>query len=227
MDCHEPDTHWQLLGFYKESGYTKWFEQLFKHQGYCLWNHEGTFKFMYGYYSSWPRQCTKTQAQLSDGSYLYYEMKPLEDANMTVGLYTDWRCRQEYTGDDFSVSDLLGDKAIRYDEKNNDDNMNDEYDWNQGVILGENLRYWNEAMSVYKVCQPCKAYNLKLNYQTDEDDFNNDRRSLEDGNNAQQEENYHNKYRQSGVNDGFFRCYDPAGYTGASLVLFHHIRMRP
>ena len=33
MDCHEPNTHMQLIGVYKESdGLMEWAEQLFKHQ---------------------------------------------------------------------------------------------------------------------------------------------------------------------------------------------------
>lgn len=40
MDCHLKDTHFKLLGFFKEPNYHEWMEQLFKHQGVCLWTNE-------------------------------------------------------------------------------------------------------------------------------------------------------------------------------------------
>ena len=38
MDCHESHTHFKLVGVFKESqGMYDWTEQLFKHEGYCIW----------------------------------------------------------------------------------------------------------------------------------------------------------------------------------------------
>jgi hypothetical protein len=38
MDCHESHTHFQLVGVFKETdGMYDWTEQLFKHEGYCIW----------------------------------------------------------------------------------------------------------------------------------------------------------------------------------------------
>jgi hypothetical protein len=38
LDCHESHTHFQLVGIFKETeGMYDWTEQLFKHQGYCIW----------------------------------------------------------------------------------------------------------------------------------------------------------------------------------------------
>jgi hypothetical protein len=198
MDCHEPGTHWQLLGYYKESTYTKWFEQLFKHQGYCIWNNYDTYDFMNGYYNAWPRTCTETSTTLEDGSPLYYEMKPTADANMTVGLYTDWRCAVEYTGD-LEVENVLSDVAINADGNGDNDDNNDNENWNAGVLLGNYETQWNEAMSIYKVCQPCRAYNLEINYASSGNDNN---RKLGD------DSDYY------APNYGYFSCYDYAGYTG-------------
>jgi len=42
MDCHEPNTHFTLLGVFKElDGMEDWAEQLFKHHGYCVWDEDG------------------------------------------------------------------------------------------------------------------------------------------------------------------------------------------
>jgi hypothetical protein len=38
MDCHLKSTRWKILAFFKEPNYQTWMEQLFNHQGVCLWN---------------------------------------------------------------------------------------------------------------------------------------------------------------------------------------------
>ena len=54
MDCHEPNTGMKLVGVYKEAdGLLDWAEQLFKHQGYCLWG-EDDYEFMQRYREFWP-----------------------------------------------------------------------------------------------------------------------------------------------------------------------------
>jgi hypothetical protein len=40
MDCHLDDTNFQLLGFFKHRSYDDWMEQLFKHEGMCVWSDE-------------------------------------------------------------------------------------------------------------------------------------------------------------------------------------------
>jgi hypothetical protein len=168
MDCHLSDTHWSLLGFFKEPEYTEWFEQVFKHQGYCLWNDEDKFDYMYGNHDSWPGDCTQI-----DGTDLYYETKPVENGNMTVGIYKDYRCRYEYTGSS-TAKQLMGNP--------------------DGLIMGNYENYWNEAMGVYKICQPCRAYNL----------YADSRRGLEDN-------------WTDASNGGYFACNDAAGYTGKPI----------
>ena len=41
MDCHEPRTQFKLVGVFKETeGMYDFTEQLFKHEGYCIWQGE-------------------------------------------------------------------------------------------------------------------------------------------------------------------------------------------
>jgi hypothetical protein len=177
MDCHLPETKFQLLGFYKQEEFSEWFEQLFKHQGYCIWNDQDIFELMYGNYDSWPDECTETEVYLADGTTaLYYDLKPVADGNMTIGLYTDARCTSEYT-----IDTVLG---------NENGNKDD------GMMLGDYANMWNEAMSIYKVCQPCRAYNL-------------------------QGENQEHRRRLEEEPSGLFQCNDKAGYTGASCVYIY------
>ena len=47
MDCHEAQTHFKLVGVFKETdGMYDWAEQLFKHEGYCIWNDEDVYEEM-------------------------------------------------------------------------------------------------------------------------------------------------------------------------------------
>mmetsp|Transcript_35696 Transcript_35696/g.54900 ORF Transcript_35696/g.54900 Transcript_35696/m.54900 type:complete len:155 (+) Transcript_35696:1485-1949(+) len=128
---------------------------------------------MYGFYNAWPHECTQAPMNLDDGSPVYSEMKPIADGNMTIGLYTDTRCAVEYQGD-LLTEEVLSDLAINVNG-DNDKNQDDEYEnWNAGLILGKS---WNNAMSIYKVCQPCRAYNLQMNYVNGN---NNRKRKLDD-----------------------------------------------
>jgi hypothetical protein len=130
MDCHSPDTkNWTLLGVYKEAFYaSEWFEQLFKHAGYCLWD-SNTYEFMHSRYGSWPEGCVDTGKTDEKGNELYLDVKPVAGGNVTVALYTDSICRTEYTGNQVSVEDAAGDK----------------------YVVGDNLRLFNDGMEVYKV----------------------------------------------------------------------------
>jgi hypothetical protein len=154
------DTHFKLLGFFKEENYLEWMEQLFKHEGYCIWD-DDTYTFMQTYYNAWPKVCTKSATVTSSGETLYFDMKPSSQGYMDLGLFSDEQCKQEYTSRSHSVSSVLasyyGSDASPYD-------------------IGSYMDEWNTGMDVYKVCQPCRAY--KLSDQNNEEDHH---RSLKDG----------------------------------------------
>lgn len=187
MDCHEPDTtHWKLMGYFKNYDYYDFFEQLFKHEGYCVWNDNDLTDFMYGNYNSWPQGCTSTNAYSElDSQLLYYDIKPTADANMTLGLYTDSACSVEYLGNQ-TVDDILQQQHQEGGHR----------ELRGGLLLGENLQIWNDALSVYKVCQPCRAYNLY----------------------ADQGEQQHRTLNDN-ANDGYFECNDIAGYTDVNQCM--------
>jgi len=183
MDCHMPNSQtWQLLGYFKEIEYTEWFEQLFKHEGYCVWQ-ENEYDFMYENYDAWPEGCEETELYLSDGTALYYDTKAEPNATMTYGLYTDARCSVDYTGDEYNVEELLA----------NDDG--DGLSWS-------NLQYWNKAMEIYRVCQPCRSYALNQNYGGERRENRQRSRQLEDD-----------------PNNGLFQCDDAAGYTNVNQCM--------
>ena len=184
MDCHLPDTNWQLMGYFKHGGYMNWFEQLFKHEGYCVWQ-EGEYNFMYNNYAAWPEECTQSEFYLEDGTSLYYDLKVLPNATMAYGLYTDARCSIDYTGDEITV-----DSVIYGDDGDGGD-----------FLSPENLEYWNDAMEIYRVCQPCRAY------------------ALHDGYGQQQGGRKKNRQLEDDPNNGLFQCNDIAGYTNVNQCM--------
>jgi len=170
MDCHLQGTHFELLGFFKEPNYHEWMEQLFKHQGVCLWT-DSEYSFMSQEWYFWPCYCTNTGETDENGNALYYDTKPMPEGRIGLGLYTDSRCKYDYTGSK--------DIATVLQNSGSQDVSN----------LQENLATWNDAFDVYKICQPCKAYDLGYN-------------SNNEGN------------RQGGDQDNgeSFDCYDDADY---------------
>lgn len=132
MDCHSPDTNtWTLLGVYKEAAYSsEWYEQLFKHAGYCNWSND-VYDFMKERYDDWPEGCQDTDSTDEQGNSLYLDLKPAAGGNLTLALYTDSICKTEYMGTSVTVEDVAGDD----------------------FVTGSNLELFNDAMEYYKVSE--------------------------------------------------------------------------
>ena len=225
MDCHEPNSNFKLLGYFKEPSYTEWFEQLFKHAGDCVWG-DNEYEFMQRYRRSWPQLCTKSTTTYDEsGNYLYYDTKPSAYGTMDIGLYTDSRCALDYAGS-ISVETVL------YKDLNgqvDDDDYDYGDDSTEGSLYGleEELKAWNEAFGVFKICLPCKAFDmnsLSIGYQ-DQVSGNNTLRygfwETDDGDNDDGDKEYHN--------DEGFRCRDDAGYQDVNqcMKFATHTIMQP
>ena len=209
MDCHDPfNSSWELMGVYKETvdfGNDMFYEQLFKHQGYCLWDadkeqsdgeralHEGSndygnwenspYQFMQAMRKELPSGCV----QIGDLTYgsesnYYIAVKPLSGGDITLGVYLDSSCLQEseYTFEDYQNS---------YASSLTSTGTTDAFDT------------WNANMDSYKVCQPCRAYNRQQMYQENWDNY----RHLTE------------KYDgQGGYEKNNFNCYDDAHYQNCN-----------
>lgn len=186
MDCHLKNTHFKLLGFFKEPNYHEWMEQLFKHQGVCLWN-DGEYSFMDTDRYLWPCYCTSTGQMDEDGNLLYYDTKPMAEGRIGLGLYTDSRCKYDYTGT-LDMMEIL--------EKGADKN-----DYGSVAQLKKGLEEWNDAFDVFKVCQPCKAYNLGYNKDLNKGNGNRQGGNDDDGNASP------------------FSCYDDADYVNVNQCM--------
>jgi hypothetical protein len=115
MDCHDPwGSSWDLIGVYKESvdfGNDMFFEQLFKHQGYCLWDgdkeefddnggnqgdhhnsndysnwEESDYQFMQAMRKEMPSGCTQFKLTYGSEDYYYVDIKPLSGGKNIVIL---------------------------------------------------------------------------------------------------------------------------------------------
>jgi hypothetical protein len=74
---------------------------------------------------------------------------------------------------------------------------------------------WNEYMNVYKVCQPCRAYNLNVNFYSMGDE--------EDGSHSGSRDNLRERFLEENDGQGDpeqwgYDCYDSAGYTNCNQV---------
>ena len=206
MDCHASRSKFQLIGIFKEAdGLTDWAEQLFKHEGYCIWDgdkddEEGSgsgdgnddssdYEFMSNRQENIAQGCTEMYLTDDDGNSVYRDVRPMQGGNITDGLYTDEDCTQRSTMS-------FGDYIVKW-------YTNYYYDQEKGEQVAEKWEYnterWNELMTDYQVCQPCRAYNKVPMYE-DEDR----RRRLDDNDGEGDEE-------QWGYN-----CYDDAGYRNCN-----------
>ncbi len=181
MDCHDTSSDtWKLLGVFKEASYfgnDAFFEQLFKHEGVCVWNDEDIYDFMSETReSSFSSGCLETG--ISDGyNSLYIDLKPSFNGNMTYSLYTDYICAQEYEGYDYNVESVAA---------------------NMGLLYGDYMQAWNDAMEPFKVCQPCRAYNLQNSYSSRNYGYNKNKNN---NNNNKNNNNNNNNNKNNNNND--------------------------
>lgn len=140
MDCHSTDTTtWQLVGIFKIDRLSEgdgWMEQLFKHAGVCYWGWDN-YEIAANMRKSLPTKCQKT-AYKFNGMYLYSDVKPIQDAGISMGLYTDESCSQLYEKGEGTKYDPFVDTDLT------------ESDFNT----------FNTLLDDYKICQPCIAYDL-------------------------------------------------------------------
>ena len=150
---------------------------------------------------------------------IYYDLKPTSGGMITVGLYTDTRCVQEYQShgshDTITAENVLGNILLNNrgggGKSRDNNNNNNNY---SNYTLTEALTMWDSAFDAFTICQPCVAYDLdNVGYNTNDD--------VSKG-------SAYNTYRYGYTDDYFqyyysnkgadFDCYDDAGYTNVNQV---------
>lgn len=211
MDCHLEDSEtWSILGIFKHKDHNDWMEQLFKHEGYCVWTDE-EYTFMSSARKAWPEACTASSVTNSVGNYIYYDVKPTRAGGITFGLYTDTRCMEEYRGSK-SVETVLGN--ILLEGGSGDSHDNGDYDFSS-YSFSQSLSAWESAFDAWKICHPCVSYDLNnVGYNADDDAS---RGSAYGTYTYGYDDDYN--YNNYGVDHGSdFDCYDRAGYTNVNQV---------
>ena len=183
-------------------------EQLFKHEGMCVWTEE-EYAFMKGARKAWPRGCSDAGAYASGGESLYYDIRPLRNGRIAVGLYTDPECVTEYPADSSYIEAIVGN--IFVDNRSSGGSNDENYDFS-GDSYAEAMDRWDSAFDVWHTCHPCVAHDLENTggdkYLDGDDDYNNrDRRRGRRG--------LGGEYNAQG---DVFECYDDAGYTNVNQV---------
>ena len=126
----------QILQFDNDT----FFEQLFKHQGVCLWGGDNSdYQFM--------QTLRGEMESYGTCEYVKYRVfigaKPAEGGDLQLAIYSDSDCKKERSG--YSVDRYVSSSSG--------------YTWTKA------LNKWNNLMKAYKTCQPCRAYSKTANYQ--------------------------------------------------------------
>ena len=208
MDCHLENTNFSVLGFFKHRNYDDWMEQLFKHEGMCVWNEE-EYAFMKNARKAWPQGCIDSGSMTEDGEYnLYYNIKPMRNGRIAIGLYTDSQCLDDYSVTTDEMEDMIGNSFV-----DGDGSQDENYDFSSDS-LSESMERWNSAFDVWHTCHPCVAHdlgNLDGSKYLDNDDYYGNYN------------NYNRRRRKLGgeysAEGDIFECYDDAGYTNVNQCM--------
>lgn len=176
MDCHRPDTEWQLLGVYRQEFY-QFIEQISKH----LWaiKDEEYVVALAGLAYMTSSDCFLAGYD-DDGGAIYAGVAPKPYGKFEMALYTDSYCLvpnddlgKTYDDFDFKTDIYLGSK---------DQTDDDSYSWASETWYNTQeytLASLNSVYESYKYCTSCVDYPTYQDgyyigdYGTDDDDLIN------------------------------------------------------
>lgn len=163
LDCHSSETHWQLLGVYRQEFY-QFIEQISKHV-WAIADYEyvvavAGLSFMTNY------ECFYV-GKSDDGTYIYAGLAPKEYGQFQMALYTDEYCLNPNanlgkTYDDYGLtSDVQLGKNNQNNENGNNNNNNNQYsyatEWWQDTQEYK-LTLLNEVYDEFRYCTSCIDY---------------------------------------------------------------------
>jgi hypothetical protein len=134
-------------------------EQLFKHEGMCVWSDE-QYAFMKHARKQWPKGCASTgQTKTIGGTKhtLYYNIKPLRSGRIAFGLYTDEQCIEEYSANTKTVESIIGN--VWQNADSHDNGEGDSESLADSLASGQDL--WDDAFDVWHYCHPCVAHDVE------------------------------------------------------------------
>ncbi|KAL7499869.1 hypothetical protein ACHAWT_008717 [Skeletonema menzelii] len=233
MDCHLSSTSFSLLGFFKHKMLDDWMEQLFKHQGICRWN-DDDYSFMKNARKAWPQGCTMTSATTSSGKPLYYDVKPAYSGQITVAMYIDEECVEEYYMTTDAIEGIIGNIFANAGSQHSGDGDNGGGNDYSNESLATSLNRWNSAFDFWSICHSCVAHDLdNTDGSTYYGECYDDAYYAYNNYNNDDKDAYYNAYNNMyGGNNGgrqlggeycpkgdAFECYDDAGYTSVNQCM--------
>jgi hypothetical protein len=188
--CVGQGTSYKPLSYFRQDDPLEFIQLLAKYQGSCSWDedHYAAVTAATDNNGWLPNGCTEAAGDDNYDDNLYYDFKPLSDGDIAIGIYTDAQCQTEYNGQ----IDLDAMIAAKY---------------GQDVDVSTQLQLINKALDTFKVCQPCRTYDLGA---ADESAAAN-----EDGDEQEQDANDNNNNEDP--NHSQFVCNDAAGNAGINM----------
>jgi len=145
LDCHNPETNWQLLGVYRQEFY-QFIEQISKHLWYITDYDYITAIAGLAYMTD--SDCFQVAGGDDDAAEnIYAGVQPLEEGNFQMSLYLDSQCL-------YPADDELG---MTYDDFGYASDNDDGYGYWAAAqeYTFENL---NKVYEPFKYCTPCMDY---------------------------------------------------------------------
>jgi hypothetical protein len=166
-----------------------------------------------------PQGCVLSSTTTSSGDAIYYDLKPSHGAEITMGLYTDARCVKEYVrqgkNDPINIENVIGNILANAgsgdrNKDNNNNQANVQYD-----SLDESLEAGRSAFSIFKICQPCIAHDIRnVGYNYDDDNMHGSNYGKYTYGYDDDYAYYYKKYQGAD-----FDCYDDADYTNVNQCM--------
>jgi hypothetical protein len=174
LDCHAPDTQWQLLGVYRQEFY-QFVEQISKH----LWaiNEYEYVVALAGLSYMTKYECFQV-GKTNDGTAIYAGVAPKPYGRFEMALYTDAYCLVPNTNLGMTYDDFGMTSDVYLGSKDKDHDYSNAYDWWESTqeYTFTNL---NNVYEEFKYCTSCVDYPTYQDgyfigdYGTDDDDLIN------------------------------------------------------
>jgi hypothetical protein len=155
LDCHSPNTEWELLGVYRQEFY-QYIEQISKHV-WAIDDYEYIVALAGLAYMT-DEDCTAVGAT-SGGTTIYAGVAPQQYGKFVMALYTDEYCIEPDESTGYAYSDLVSQNAI--DLGSQDATDDDSYSWASDdwyATQEYTLTNLNDVYEEFKYCTSCVDY---------------------------------------------------------------------
>lgn len=155
LDCHNPNTQWQLLGVYRQEFY-QFIEQISKH----LWAY---YEYDYVVALAGLAYMTKYECfqvgKSNKGEAIYASVAPKPYGKFEMALYTDAYCLTPNDSTGYTYDDLAG----NYNGNGNNNNQNNNYQDGDYAEWWEDTQEYtftqlNDVYEPFKYCTSCIDY---------------------------------------------------------------------